>query len=137
MIVVDSSVWIDFFNGRGTAATRRLDALLGEEPVAIGDIVLVEVLRGFRRDVDYRNARALLADVEVFETLGTELAIASAENYRSLRKRGITIRGSNDAIIATACVARDLPLLYADRDFDPFVTHLGLRSALSTGPRGT
>lgn len=132
MIVVDSSVWIDFFNGRRTTATDHLESSMRTEFVAIGDLILVEVLQGFRSDSEYRSAKSHLANVDVIDMLGTRNAIASAENFRALRKRGITIRRTTDAIIATACIARDVPLLFADRDFEPFVAHLGLRTALPT-----
>ena len=130
MILVDSSVWVDYFNGKVTQETDFLDALLGTEPVAIGDLILTEVLQGFRSDADYEAARELLASLTTYDLLGTTLAIKSADNYRALRRRGITVRKTVDAIIATFCIERRTPLLYSDRDFDPFVKHLGLRPAL-------
>lgn len=126
MIVVDSSVWIDYFNGRATPRTNRLDRLLGVEPLAIGDLILTEVLQGFTSDTDYRQARQLLTTLTVFDMLGTELALKSADNYRALRQRGITIRKTIDTVIATFCIERQHPLLFEDRDFLPFVEHLGL-----------
>ncbi|HEX4986363.1 MAG TPA: PIN domain nuclease [Burkholderiales bacterium] len=130
MILVDSSVWVDYFNGQVTRETDYLDALLGTEPVAIGDLILVEVLQGFRSDADYEIARELLASLTIHDLLGTSLAVKTAENYRILRKKGITVRKTVDAIIATFCMERQTPLLYSDRDFDPFVRHLGLKRAL-------
>lgn len=130
MILVDSSVWVDYFNGKATRETDFLDALLGTEPVAIGDLILAEVLQGFRSDADYRAARELLASLTTYDLLGTALAIKTADNYRALRKRGITVRKTVDAIIATFCIERRIPLLYSDRDFDPFVKHLGLKPGL-------
>jgi predicted nucleic acid-binding protein len=130
MILVDSSVWVDYFNGRVTRETDFLDALLGTEPVAIGDLILAEVLQGFRRDVDYEAAKGMLASLTTYDLLGADIAIKTADNYRALRKRGITVRKTADAIIATFCMERRMPLLYADRDFDPFVKHLGLKPAL-------
>ena len=127
MVLVDSSVWIDYFNGVATWESDLLNWLLGREPVAVGDLVLAEVLQGFRDDADYRSARELLGGLTVFEMLGASRAIKVAENYRSLRKHGITVRKTTDAVIATFCIDRRLPLLYSDRDFDPFVEHLGLR----------
>ncbi len=130
MILVDSSVWVAYFNGQVTAETDYLDTMLGVEPVAIGDLILTEVLQGFRHDADYRKARELLTALTVHELLGVRLAIKAADNYRLLRRRGITIRKTADAIIATYCIEHGLQLLYSDRDFDPFVKYLKLRSAL-------
>lgn len=133
MILVDTSVWVDYFNGKVTRETDFLDTLLGTEPVAIGDLILAEVLQGFRSNADYEAARELLASLTTYDLLGTSLAVKTADNYRALRRRGITVRKTIDTIIATFCIERRTPLLYSDRDFDPFVKHLGLTSAL----RGT
>ena len=130
MILVDSSVWVDYFNGRASEETDCLDALLGLEPLAIGDLILAEVLQGFRDDAACRIARRLLSALTVYDLLGAARAIRVAENYRFLRKKGLTVRKTSDGIIATFCIDEDLPLLYSDRDFDPYVRHLGLRSAL-------
>ena len=130
MILVDSSVWVDYFNGQITQETDHLDSLLGTEPVAIGDLILAEVLQGFRSDSDYEAAKELLASLAIYDLLGASLAIKTADNYRALRKRGITVRKTADAIIATFCIERRIPLLYSDRDFDPFVKHLALKPAL-------
>lgn len=130
MILVDSSVWVDYFNGQATRETDFLDDLLGTEPVAIGDLILAEVLQGFRSDADYEAARELLASLTTYDLLGATLAVKTADNYRALRKRGITVRKTADAIIATFCIEHRTPLLYSDRDFDPFVRHLGLKPAL-------
>ena len=127
MIVVDSSVWIDYFNGVESVASQRLDALLGVEPLAVGDLILTEVLQGFRSDAHYRTARELLTSLTVLDMLGEQMAIRSAENYRALRERGITVRRTVDVVIATYCIEHDLPLLFEDKDFLPFVRHLGLR----------
>lgn len=127
MIVVDTSVWVDYFNGRNTPQTDRLDALLGVEPLAIGDLILAEVLQGFRRDADVTRAKELLLALAVFDMLGVENAIRSAGHYRALRKRGLTIRKTVDVIIATFCIVEEHALLFSDRDFLPFVDHLGLR----------
>jgi len=129
MIVVDSSVWIDYFTGVGNKQTDTLDETLGLRPVAVGDLILTEVLQGFRHDGDYRTARKLFEDVAVFDMLGKEMAIQSAENFRALRKRGVTIRKTADVIIASFCIAQKLPLLFSDKDFKPFVKHLGLIAA--------
>ena len=129
MIVVDSSVWIDFFNGTSSPAVERLDGLLGTVPVAIGDLILVEVLQGFRNDRDLATARQLLGSLSLVEMLGRSQAFKAAENYRSLRRKGITVRKTIDGIIATACIEANLPLLFSDRDFLPYVEHLGLEAA--------
>ncbi|MCB1674151.1 MAG: PIN domain nuclease [Pseudomonadales bacterium] len=131
MILVDSSVWIDYFNGHVTPQTDKLDALLGVEPLGIGDFILTEVLRGFRADADYQTAKSLLNTLTIFDMLGAELAIKSADNFRALRKRGVTVRKTADVIIATFCIEYSHSLLFADKDFVPFVSHLGLK-AVST-----
>lgn len=130
MILVDSSVWVDYFNGRITDETDCLDTLLGTEPVAIGDLILAEVLQGFRSDADYVAAKELMASLTVYELLGAALVLKTADNYRALRKRGVTVRKTADTIIATFCIECGIPLLYSDRDFDPFVKYLGLKPAL-------
>lgn len=130
MILVDSSVWIDYFNGVDTAQTARLDELLGAEPLGVGDLILTEVLQGFRRDADYRAARRLLTELEVFNMLDTSLAIKSADNFRKLRTQGITVRKTVDMIIATFCIEQGHALLFSDRDFLPMVERLGLAQAV-------
>ena len=129
MIVVDSSVWIDYFSGAETPQTERLENTLGTKPVAIGDLILTEVLQGFRHDKDYKVARKLFEDVTIFEMLGIHMAIKSADNFRALRKKGFTVRKTADVIIATFCIEQKLPLLFSDKDFSPFVKHLGLAKA--------
>ena len=131
MIVVDSSVWIDYFNGVATAQTEALDGFLATEPVALGDVNLVEVLQGFRQAKDADRARELLLGLEVMSMLGIDNALIAAARYRQLRALGITIRKTNDVIIASYCISHGHDLLYSDRDFDPFVRFLGLRSALT------
>jgi predicted nucleic acid-binding protein len=126
MIVVDSSVWIDYFSGADTSQAEKLDRTLGIKPVAIGDLILTEVLQGFRHDKDYKAARKVFDDVTIFDMLGVQMAIKSAENFRALRKKGITVRKTVDVIIATFCIEQTLPLLFSDKDFKPFVKHLGL-----------
>ena len=130
MIFVDSSVWIDYFRGIATKGTERLDELLGTEPIAIGDLVLAEVLQGFKNDRDFNQAKMLLTSLVMVDMLGREIAIQAARNFRLLRERGITIRKTIDTLIATYCIENDLALLHSDRDFDAFVDHLNLRSAL-------
>jgi len=129
MIVVDSSVWIDYFTGVKNKQTNKLDETLGLKPVAIGDLILTEVLQGFRHDKDYEAARTLFEDVTTFDMLGKEMAIQSAENFRALRKKGVTVRKTADVIIASFCIDQKLPLLFSDKDFKPFVKHLGLIEA--------
>lgn len=132
MIFVDSSVWIDFFNGIESAETNRLDSLLGIEPVGLGDLVLIEVLQGFRHDSDYNTAKDLLTSLTIFELSGQRIAIKSADNFRFLRRKGMTVRKTIDVLIATFCIDNDLPLLHSDKDFEPFHQHLKLRRALSS-----
>jgi len=131
MVLVDSSVWIDYFNGKQSRATDHLDVLLSTEPVAIGDLILTEVLQGFRKDSDYETAKQLLAGVTIYDLLGTERAILAADHYRALRKKGLTVRKTSDVVIATFCIQRELPLLFSNKDFEPFVAHRGLKSALA------
>ncbi len=129
MIVVDSSVWIDFFHGVSTPEVERLDGLLGVTPLAIGDLVLVEVMQGFRTDQDVATARQLFRSLALLPMLGGSNAWKAAENVRQLRRKGITVRKTMDGIIATACIEANLPLLFSDRDFRPYVEHLGLEVA--------
>jgi predicted nucleic acid-binding protein len=129
VIVVDSSVWIDYFNGVDSKATGQLDALLGAEPVAVGDLILAEVLQGFRNDTHYKTAKELMLSLTMFDMLGQEMAIKGADNYRALRAKGVTVRRTVDVIIATFCIEHELPLLFEDKDFLPFVQNLGLRRA--------
>lgn len=129
MILVDTSVWIDYFNDRPSSQARQLEAFLGRRPIAIGDLMLTEILQGIRRDTDYAKMLTRFEHVPTFDLLGRKNAIKSAENYRALRKSGITVRKTVDCIIATYCIENDHELLFADRDFQPFVDHLGLRSA--------
>ena len=127
MIVVDSSVWIDYFNGRPSAETDRLDAALSTELIAVGDLMLAEVLQGFRSDRHHREARDLLLSLDLVNMLNTPIALQSAENYRELRRKGATVRKTTDCIIATWCIENQLPLLHCDRDFQPFHDYLGLK----------
>lgn len=129
MILVDSSVWIDYFKGSITPQTEKLDRLLGAEPVAIGDLNLTEVLQGFADNRDFEIARKLLTSLTVVELGGQEVAIQAARNFRTLRALGVTVRKTIDTVIATRCIEDGYDLLHADRDFDPFVEHLGLRVA--------
>jgi hypothetical protein len=126
MILIDSSVWIDYFNGNKTAQTDWLDSALGETPIIIGDLILTEVLQGFHSDKDFKIARDLLLRIPFMPMGGRELALESAMNYRLLRKKGVTVRKTIDVMIGTFCIHYRLPLLHDDRDFDPMVKFLGL-----------
>jgi len=127
VILVDSSVWIDFFRGKASPEVEWLDKNLGIEGFVVGDLILAEVLRGFKEDRGFREARRMLGRLEQLTLGGEELAVEAASNFRRLRARGITVRGTVDVIIATRCLADGLRLLHSDRDFDPFEQHLGLR----------
>lgn len=130
MVVVDSSVWIDFFNGSPNPARDALRELLadGDVRIVVPDLVLYEVLRGFRHERDYRQALELLATLSIEQTGGVELALEAAHQFRSLRAAGITPRNSIDVLVATYCIERDYLLLHRDRDFDAFEELRGLRS---------
>ncbi len=127
MIFVDSSVWIDYFNGNITWQTDRLARLLGEELIIIGDIVLVEVLQGFRKDKDFVHAKKALSLLPCPTLCGIEIAIKSAVNFRRLRKKGVTIRKTVDMIIGTFCIENNHTLLHDDKDFEPLTKHLELK----------
>jgi predicted nucleic acid-binding protein len=127
VILVDSSVWIDYFRGDETPQVNKLQALLSTHTLAIGDLILTEVLQGFSRDKDFREARKELTRLEVVELGGENLVIKAARNYRTLRKLGFTIRKTIDTIIATRCIEDGYTLLHNDADFTPFEKHLGLR----------
>lgn len=130
MIIVDTSVWIDYFNGMLSEETDSLDNILGNQEIFLGDLILTELLQGFQEDRQFREAQHMLESFPVVPMLGMALAIQSAKNYRTLRKRGVTVRKTIDVMIGTYCIEHHIPLLYADRDFDPMVRHLGLRSVL-------
>ena len=129
MILVDSSVWIDYFNGVASPGAERLDALLGVEPLVTGDLILAEVLQGFGAEQDFQQARALLESFDVVSLAGRDVCIQAADHFRTLRRKGVTIRKTIDTIIATCCIRNGYVLLHNDRDFDAFVEHLGLRVA--------
>jgi predicted nucleic acid-binding protein len=127
MILVDSSVWIDYFNGAETTETTLLDEVLSTDTICIGDIILAEVLQGFRSDRDYKLAKEILIGLPIYQVMTPELALIGVDNYRKRRKKGITIRKSVDNWIATFCIQNQMPLLFSDKDFNPYVEHLGLR----------
>ena len=128
---VDSSVWIDFFRGTVTREVDRLADLLGTRPLVMGDLILAEVLRGFPGDLEFHRARARLVEMPLLDLCDGAIALQAAYHLRVLRSRGVTVRSTIDALIATRCIADGMSLLYSGRDFDPFVEHLGLRSALA------
>lgn len=130
MILVDSSVWVDYFKGKVTPQTGKLDFLLGYEPLAVGDLILTEVLQGFDSDRDFEQAQRMMTSLLVVEIGGLNIAIQAARNFRELRRHGVTVRKTIDTVIATRCIESGYDLLHSDRDFEPFVTHLGLRVAL-------
>ena len=130
MVLVDSSVWIDYFNGVPTPETDRLDALLGQDVVATGDLILVEVLQGIRNDSDFRAVKRALSEFPSFDLLGRERADRVAMRYRRLRRNGVTIRKTVDVVIASFCVDEGIPLLFSDRAFLPMVKYLGLKPVI-------
>jgi predicted nucleic acid-binding protein len=127
LILVDSSVWIDYFKGTITAQTEMLDRLLGQQPLAIGDLILTEVLQGFDNERDFNHAREMLTSLMVVELGGQDIAIQAAKNFRALRRLGVSVRKTIDTVIATRCIESGHDLLHNDRDFDLFAKHLGLR----------
>ena len=128
MIFVDTSVWVDYFNGVSSPQVNELDRRLDHEVVAMGDLILLEILQGFNNDRHYNLARERLLQLAQHEFLNYRLALKASENFRYLRKKGIKVRKSNDVIIATYCIEYGVPLLFSDRDFEPFVKHLGLQA---------
>lgn len=128
MILVDSSVWIDYFNGKDTPQTDWLDSAVGNEVIVVGDLILAEVLQGFQHDKEFRRAKKVLLEFPVLEMLGQDLAIESASNYRYLRKKGVTVRKIIDVIIGTFCIHQKMSLLHDDRDFAPLEKYLKLKT---------
>jgi predicted nucleic acid-binding protein len=129
IVLTDSSVWIDFFRGKPSIQTRRLRELLSAGQVLLCDLVLVELLQGTDSERDFRRVHSTLTPFPMIDIGGRAIAVQAARHYRALRERGITVRKTIDTLIATRCIADGIPLLYSDRDFDPFVTHCGLVSA--------
>jgi predicted nucleic acid-binding protein len=127
MLVVDSSVWIDYFNGSANVQTDYLDDILGKTPILIGDLILAEVLQGFRQDADFEKARRVMGEFIQLNMVSPLLALQSARNYRLLRQKGVTVRKTIDSLIATYCIENDLDLLHNDSDFDGYEKHLDLR----------
>ncbi|MBF0241559.1 MAG: PIN domain nuclease [Desulfamplus sp.] len=129
MILVDTSVWVDFFNGNESNKTEQLEHFLSSTIIVVGDLIAAELLQGFRSDKDYETAKSLLQECTLVQLCNIDLAVKSAQNYRILRKKGITIRKTIDTIIATYCIENKIPLLFSDRDFEPFVSCLNLQDA--------
>jgi predicted nucleic acid-binding protein len=129
LILIDSSVWIEYFNGATSPQAEKLDGLLGYDLLITGDLILTEVLQGFTLERDFNSARKLLTSLTIVELGGEEIAIQAARNFRTLRGLGITVRKTVDTLIATHCIENNHELLHSDRDFDPFAKHLGLRIA--------
>jgi hypothetical protein len=127
LILVDSSVWIDYFKGAFTPQTEKLDQLLGRELLATRDLILTEILQRFTHDRDFNTATSMMTSLTIVELGGREIAIQAARNFRALRTLGVTIRKTIDTVIATRCIEDGYRLLHNHRDFDPFGRHLGLR----------
>ena len=127
MIVVDSSVWIDYLRGTPTPQVDKLDGLLGVVPLATGDLILAEVLQGCQSDKEFKEVQRLLSSLSVVSLGGVDLAVEAAKNFRKLRALGVTVRKTIDTVIATRCILDRYELLHSDRDFDAFEAHLGLR----------
>jgi predicted nucleic acid-binding protein len=127
MVIVDTSAWIDLLGGTQNPETAWLEREIPRQPVGLTDLILCEVLQGVRDDAASRQVRSSLLKFEIFDCGGLTVAIASAENYRILRGRGITVRKTIDCLIATFCIEEGHSLLHRDRDFEPFEIHLGLR----------
>ena len=128
MILVDSSVWIDYFNGKRSWQTDLFDHMLSNVPIIMGDLILTEVLQGFKSDKDYKAAKNYLSELPFRQMGGYNVAVQSAKNYRKLRKIGVTVRKTIDIIIATFCIIEGLTLLHDDRDFDPIASHFPLKA---------
>ena len=127
MLVVDTSVWIDYFNGVENPQTDFLNTVLDKTPILIGDLILAEVLQGFRHDPDFEKVRRAMGKYMQANMVSPVLAVQSARNYRFLRKKGVTVRKTIDSLIATSCIENDHELLHNDSDFDGYEEHLGLR----------
>ena len=127
MILIDSSVWIDYLRGTATPQTDKLDALLGITPLAIGDLILTEVLQGCGSDKEFNEVRRMLSSLHLVTLGGPDVATEAARNSRKLRSLGVTVRKTIDTVIATRCIVDRHELLHNDRDFEPFARHLGLR----------
>jgi predicted nucleic acid-binding protein len=126
MLIVDSTVWIDYFNGRITPQSDFLHDAVSSIQILVGDLILAEVLQGFRKDVDFEAARLALGKFNQASFVSPALAVQSARNFRFLRQKGITVRKTIDSLIATYCIENCHDLLHNDTDFDPYEQLLGL-----------
>jgi predicted nucleic acid-binding protein len=126
MLIVDSTVWVDYFNGVKNQQTDYLYQIVDKTPILIGDLILAEVLQGFRDDTDFETARRIFGKFLQVEMVNPDLAVQSARNYRLLRWKGITVRKTIDGLIATYCIENEHDLLHKDSDFDAYEKHLGL-----------
>jgi len=131
VILVDSSVWIDYFRSADTPQVALLDSLLGRSPIAVGDLIAAEVLQGVRDEREFKLVKKTLEAFEHVDLVGYDLAVKASENYQALRAMGITIRKTIDTLIATRCIEDGVTLLHADKDFLPFSEHLGLKAAFA------
>lgn len=131
MILVDASVWIDYFRGKATAQTGLLEGLLDSQELAIGDLNFIEVLQGCRVEKDFKEVRRLLGRLELIVLGGEDVVVEAAKNFRKLRALGVTVRGTIDVLLATRCIVSGHQLLHSDRDFEAFEKHLGLQCVLS------
>jgi predicted nucleic acid-binding protein len=127
MLVVDTTIWVDYFNGVENVQTDFLHVILDKTPILIGDLILAEVLQGFRHDPDFEKVRRVLGKYMQVGMVDPALAVQSARNYRFLRQKGITVRKTIDSLIATYCIENDHKLLHSDSDFDGYEKHLGLQ----------
>ena len=127
MIIVDTSVWIDYLANRANPHTEWLDQKVGTLSLGLTDLILCEILQGIRDEASFRRVRRELTNFPIFEAVGETLAVMSALNYRTLRSKGITVRKTIDCVIATTCLAEGHSLLHRDRDFDAFEQYLGLK----------
>ena len=127
MILADTSIWIDYFNGIDNQETDLLDSALNDGTIAMGDLIFLEILQGFRDDKEFNRAKKTLATLDQYELFGAHMVDKCAYNYRFLRKKGITIRKTIDLIIATFCLENKIRLLFSDKDYIPFVEFLKLK----------
>jgi hypothetical protein len=127
MVLVDTTVWIDFFAAKSTPEVAELERLLnGGEDICTCGIILTEVLQGIREDEDYQRTLSRF-NTFLFLPMNRQAFMRAAELYRSLRRRGVTIRKPVDCMIASIAIEHDIALLHSDRDFDPIETHCGLK----------
>lgn len=127
MVIIDTTVWIDYFNGTSTPETEWLDREAARRRLGVLDLCVCEILQGLATDQEAARVLRYLRRFEIFETGGIDLAAAAAHNYRHLRQRGRTVRKTIDCLIATFCLRQGHALLHSDRDFDAFEERLGLQ----------